>query len=96
MERRTPAGGLAQIEILGQPLDPESAWVENISEHGLRMISQRPMHQGERLVISSQFAPFTTTVARVVYCQKLVEGLFAIGCQATNGGVSHLMAGRRA
>jgi len=95
MERRTAAGGLAQIEILGQPSEPESAWVENISEHGLRGISQRALPQGERLVISSQFPPYAMTTARVVYCQRLLEGLYAIGCQATKGGVPQLLEKQR-
>ncbi len=96
MERRTAAGGLAQIEILGQPSEPESAWVENISEHGLRVISQRPLQQGERVVISSQFPPYTMTTALVVYCQSLQEGLYAIGCQSTKGGVPQLLEKQRA
>jgi hypothetical protein len=91
MEDRTQVGGLGQLELLGKPRDSECAWIENVSDHGARVISRRPWRSGERLLITSRFPPFSSTAASVVYCQTLLEGLYAIGCESTRGGVLQLL-----
>jgi hypothetical protein len=91
MESRNLAGSLGQLELLGKPHDSECAWIENISDHGARVISTRPWRFGERLLISSRCIPFHSTAATVVYCQTLLEGLYAIGCESTHGGVLQLL-----
>jgi hypothetical protein len=91
MESRTPAGSLGQLELLGKPYDSECAWIENISDHGARVISRRPWRSGERLLITSRFPPFRSTAACVVYCQTLLDGLYAIGCASTLGDVFQLL-----
>jgi hypothetical protein len=91
IEDRTQVGGLGQLELLGKPRDSECAWIENISDRGARVISRRRWGSGERLLITSRFPPFHSTVATVVYCQTLLEGLYAIGCESTVGGVLQLL-----
>ena len=91
LERRTLVGSVGQIALLGNPRDSECAWIENISDRGARVISRRPWRFGERMLISSKCPPFCSTAARVVYCQTLLDGLYAIGCESTNGGVLQLL-----
>lgn len=91
MEDRTQLGGLGQLELVGKPHDSECAWIENISDHGARVISRRRWKSGEHLLISSRFPPFRSAVASVVYCQTLLAGLYAIGCESTLGGVLQLL-----
>jgi hypothetical protein len=91
LEDRTQVGGLGQLELLGKPRDSECAWIENVSDHGARVISRRRWRAGERLLITSRFPPFHSTPASVVYCQTLLEGLYAIGCESTMGGILQLL-----
>jgi hypothetical protein len=89
-------GGLAQIELLGQPGNTEFAWIENVSDHGARVISKRRWQLGDRLVISSRYPAFSSVVAKVVYCKPLLEGLFAVGCESSEASVAQLLAQKRA
>lgn len=91
LERRTLVGSVGQIALLGNPHDSECAWIENISDHGVRVISRRPWRFGERMLISSKCPPFRSTAATVVYCQTLLDELYAIGCESTIGGVLQLL-----
>jgi len=93
-EDRTYVGSLGQLEVLGKPNDSEYGWIENISEHGARVISRRRWRSGERLLITSRYPPFRSTVASVVYCQTLLAGLYAIGCESIKGGVIQLLEKR--
>jgi len=90
MEDRTQAGGPGQLKLLGKLRDWEGAWIENISDHGARAISRRRWRSGERILITSRFPPFHSTVASVVYCQTLLAGLFAIGCEYVDASVLQL------
>jgi hypothetical protein len=89
-------GGLAQIELLGQPSNTEFVWVENVSAHGVRVMSRRRWLPGDRLVISSRYQAFSSVVARVVYCQPQLAGLFAVGCEFGETSVAALLAKKRA
>jgi hypothetical protein len=96
MEERALTGGLGQLELLDNPHDSECAWIENISDHGARVISRRRWRSGDYLLVTSRFPPFHTTTAIVVYCQTLMAGLYAIGCESTNGGALQLLEKRAA
>ncbi len=91
MEDRTQVGGLGQLELVGKPRDSECAWIENISDHGARVISRRRWRAGENMLITARFPPFRSTAASVVYCQTLLTGLYAIGCESTMGGILQLL-----
>lgn len=95
-ESRITVGGVGQLESLGKPHDSECAQFENISEHGARLLSRRPWQSGDRLLISSRFPPFSSTAANVVYCEALRDGLYAIGCRSTKGGILRLLKQREA
>ena len=94
IEDRTLVGSLGQLELLGKPRDSECAWIENVSDHGARVISRRRWRSGEHMLITSRFPPFRSTVANVVYCQTLLPGLYAIGCESINGGLLQLLERR--
>jgi hypothetical protein len=91
MEDRTQAGGPGQVKLLGKPRDWEGAWIENISDHGARVISRRRWRLGERMLVTSRIPPFHSTVASVVYCQTLLAGLYAIGCEHVDASVLQLL-----
>jgi hypothetical protein len=91
LEDRTPIGSLGQLEIVGNPRDSECAWIENISVHGARVISRRRWRFGDRLLITSRCPPFRSTIATVMYCETLMEGLYAIGCETPEGGVIQML-----
>jgi hypothetical protein len=95
-ESRILVASLGLLELLGKPRDSERAWIENISNHGARLISRRPWRSGERLLISSRCPPFQATSASVIYCQSLPGGLYAIGCESAGGGLLQLLDPRAA
>ncbi len=90
-EFRIAVGSLGQLELFGKPSDSECARFENISSHGARLLSRRPWQAGDRLLITSRYPPFCSAAANVVYCQTLRDGLYAIGCKSTNGGILQLL-----
>jgi hypothetical protein len=93
-ESRIPVGSLGQLELLGNPRDSECAQFQNISDHGARLVSRRPWQSGDHLLITFRCLPFCSTAANVVYCQPLRDGLYAIGCRSTNGGILRLLEKR--
>jgi len=95
-ESRIPVGSLGQLELLEKSRDSECAQFENISDHGARLLSRRPWQSGDRLLITFRCPPFCSTAANVVYCQPLRDGLYAIGCRSTNGGILRLLEKRAA
>jgi len=57
---------------------------ENISAHGARVVTGRAWKPNERLTVRSLLGNFRSR-ARVVYCEPLGRGLFAIGLQLFAG-----------
>lgn len=91
VETRTSQGSVGQLERVGKPHDSECAWIENFSDHGARVISRRRWRSGDRLLITSRCPPFRSSTARVVYCQELLDGLYAIGCESPGGGILQML-----
>jgi hypothetical protein len=78
-------GSAAAISRPGQPSDVEIVWIENISDHGVRIVTPRLWESGDRLVIHSKGSLTRSIAAKVVYCQPLPDGHFAIGCKFNEG-----------
>jgi len=95
-ESRITVESLGQLELLDNPRDSECARFENVSDHGARVVSRRPWQSGDRLLLTSRWPPFCSTVANVVYCQPLLDGLYAIGCRSGSGGILRLLEKRMA
>jgi len=91
LEDRISIGSPGQLEIVGNPRDSECAWIENISDHGTRVISRRRWRFGDRVLITSRCRPFRSTIASVIYCETLMQGLYAIGCETPEGGVLQML-----
>jgi hypothetical protein len=58
----------------------QEALTENVSPHGVRVVSSRPWRTNERLNLHSLPGDFRAR-ARVVYCEPLGVNSFAIGLQ---------------
>jgi hypothetical protein len=87
-------GGAAGISRSGQPSDVEMVSIENISDHGVRIVTPRQLQSGEGVVIYSQNSLSCSVAAKVVYCQPLPDGRFAIGCVLNEGNGIQLFAQR--
>lgn len=78
VERRMALSIIACLETPDARATPETVTLENISEHGARVISGRQWNPGDRVVVSDLFGDFHGT-AEVVYSQRTHDGLFAVG-----------------
>jgi hypothetical protein len=57
-----------------------SGVTDNVSPHGARVLTSRPLPANERLNVRSMVGSYRTR-ARVVYCVPAENGLFALGLQ---------------
>lgn len=80
LEKRIRLAVPVQISSLVEPAATERTTTENICSLGIRILSQRARNLNERLMISTLMGNLRTS-ARVVYCQRLPDGRFAIGLQ---------------
>lgn len=76
--KRTPQVTAVELYSAEHPEYREHTLTENVSTLGARVVSSRSWMQGERVVISSDLDT-VRRVARVVYCQPLSDGRFAVG-----------------
>ena len=58
----------------------EIARTENVSSHGARVIAGKLWQTGKSALVRSEEGQFEWT-GRVVYCQRLPDGKFAVGLQ---------------
>jgi hypothetical protein len=58
----------------------QSGLTDNVSAHGARVLTTRPLRFNERLNVRSMVGSYRSR-ARVVYCVPVEDGLFAIGLQ---------------
>jgi hypothetical protein len=77
-ERRTRLAVTVQISSLREPAAKERTITENACSRGLRILVDRQMGPDEPLLVSSTTGDLRVQ-ARVVYCQRLGEGRFAVG-----------------
>lgn len=63
----------------------EKTTTENISTHGVRVLTKRALPPQERLLVTSLNGSEEPIPARVVYCQPLAEGVFGVGLQLEKG-----------
>jgi hypothetical protein len=77
-ERRMATNTAAILEAAEEPLVKETVVLENISEHGARIITRRRWPAGKRVVVSDSVVNFRTK-AEVVYCAPHSPRRFAVG-----------------
>ena len=69
-----------QITSVLDPSAAERTKTENVCSIGVRVLTQRARDLNERLMITSLMGDLRA-LARVVYCQRLADGHFAVGLQ---------------
>jgi hypothetical protein len=69
-----------QISSPEDPSATERTTAENVCSLGVRVLTRTAKQPDERLMIDS-LAGDLRTLARVVYCQRLTDGLFGVGLQ---------------
>ena len=86
LEKRIPVVAPVQITSLVDPAGTERTTTENVCSLGMRILTQRARELNERLMIKSPVGELRT-IARVVYCQRLPDGRFAVGLQFQGAAV---------
>ena len=82
LEKRTQLAIPVRICSLQEqePTGAERTITENVCSLGIRVLASRPRELNERLLIHSADGDLQTQ-ARVIYCQPLSDGRFAIGLE---------------
>jgi len=80
LEKRTRLAIPVRISSLEEPSAGERSTTENICSLGLRVLVQRAREMNERLLVSSADGELEAD-ARVVYCERLLDGKFALGVE---------------
>jgi len=79
-ERRTPLAIPVRIASLKEPLAGERSTTENICSLGIRVLVRHARKLNEKLLIKSTDGELEAD-ARVVYCERLLDGRFALGLE---------------
>jgi PilZ domain len=80
VESRTPAKIVVDLSSLDVRTPAQEGVTENVSPRGARVVTSRAWQPNERLNVRSLLGNFRSR-ARVVYCESLGNGAFAIGLQ---------------
>src|ERR1700731_751680 len=87
LEKRTRLAVPVRISGLKEPSAGERSTTENICSLGIRVLVRHARRLNERLLIKSADGDLQAD-ARVVYCERLVDGRFALGLEF-HGGVTN-------
>lgn len=85
VESRTVTNTVASLETAEEPVISETVVLENISEHGARVITRRGWPAGKRVIIRDQLVNFRAA-AEVVYCAPHSPQRFAVGVKFDRPG----------
>src|SRR5258708_36732295 len=85
IQKRTPATVALQITSAKQPFITELAFTENVSLHGVRVVTERAWKPGERVIIKSYHGS-VQSVAKLIYCHRLAEPRYAVGLELRSAG----------
>jgi len=80
LEKRTRLAVPVRISSLKEPSAGERSTTENICSLGLRVLVRHARELNERLLIKSADGELQAD-ARVVYCERLHDGRFALGLE---------------
>ena len=80
IQKRTPATVALRISSAKQPFIAEWVFTENLSLHGVRVVTGRAWEPGERVVVTSYHGTIQSR-AKVIYRLKLAEGRYAVGLE---------------
>ena len=79
-ERRTPLAIPVRIASPKEPSAGERSTTENICSLGIRVLVRHARKLNERLLIKSTDGELEAD-ARVVYCERLLDGRFTLGLE---------------
>lgn len=80
LKKRVQKSVPIQVESLQDPAISERTVTENVSPLGVRALLRRSRDLNERVIVKSLTSNEQLS-ARVVYCQRLSEGGFAVGLE---------------
>src|SRR5882672_3645971 len=80
IQKRTPATVALQISSAQQPFITELTFTENVSLHGVRVVTERAWKPGERVLVKSYHGSIQS-LARVIYCYRLAGERHAVGLE---------------
>jgi hypothetical protein len=80
IQKRNTATVALQVSSAKQPFITELVFTENISLHGVRVVTQRVWNPGERVIVKSYHGSIQSR-ARVIYCHRLGNARYAIGLE---------------
>ena len=80
IEKRLPTSVPVYLASLDEPRARERTLTENVSPHGVRVISQRSWRSGEGSLISPLTGEFPQ-VGRVIYCVPKAGDCFCVGVE---------------
>jgi hypothetical protein len=86
LEKRIEVAIPLQISTILDPDGTERTTTENVCSLGIRVLTDHARELNERLMISSLKGGLKR-LARVVYCQRLPDGHFAVGLQFQGNAV---------
>jgi PilZ domain-containing protein len=80
IQKRTPVNVALQITSARQPFITELAFTENVSLHGLRVVTEREWKPGERVVVKSYHGSIQS-MAKIIYSYRLEKTRYAVGLE---------------
>ena len=86
LEKRIEVAIPLHISTILDPNGADGTTTENVCSLGIRVVTDHAREQNDRLMISSLQGDLKR-LARVVYCQKLPDGHFAVGLEFQGSGV---------
>lgn len=94
IEKRIRLAIPLEVSKLRDPSGGEHAITENVCSNGVRVLIRRTMEPNQRLTVRS-FESDLQAQARVVYCQRLPDGLYGVGLQFPGVAINFLSAVRQ-
>jgi hypothetical protein len=90
VERRLASNRPARLEAAEDPAIGATVVLANVSEHGARIIADRPWGAGKQVIVSDSQLNFRAN-AEIVYCEPQVSRQFAVGVRFTGHQEIHLL-----
>ncbi len=82
-EKRIARNVGLRVSVPPEPKVGEKILTENVSAHGARIVIEQRLLPGQLVLIDSP-ADGVRLQARIVYCQKVSAGKFAVGLEVTS------------
>ena len=81
-EKRVARAVSLEVCLPAEPKLDEKLSTENVSAHGARVLMERKLQPGQQVLVSSP-GEGVWGQARIVYCQRVSPGRFAVGLELT-------------